>query len=994
MSPNKIIESDLSPRQRADRFMYSQFDSAYTVVGSLNCTAYVTDEPLTFKNRFGGKKIELSVGDKWAQKVFDCAWFHITGRLPEGCDESKTVFIINCGGEGLITDNNGDEKQSITCCASGYDYSLGEPVKRIVPFDNSLCQGSKVDFWIDCASNDLFGNMKNEARMAELYVARENTQTRALAYDIQVLLSVYDNGSDREFAQACFDAILKIVDSGVANEEQALAARALLRPLLETKNTGNTFTYSAIGHAHLDLAWLWPIRETIRKGGRTFSTQIKNIERYPGYVFGASQAQLYQWVKDNYPKTYKKVQALAKTPNWDVQGATWVEMDSNLIGGESMVRQFFYGKKFYRDEFGLDIKIFWVPDSFGYSACLPQVMQLAGVPYFLTQKISWNTYNKFPYHSFYWAGLDGTKVLSHMLPEDTYNSHMNGDLLTKGEKNYMERSISDCAMSLYGIGDGGAGPGYEHIERAVRFNDLRGIPKVHMEKSMDFFNRFDDGKTPYPTYSGELYLEKHQGTYTTRSDNKRFNRKCEFALRNYEMLMPLARKNGIELPVSHEELEALWKEVLLYQFHDILPGSSINRVYEETRPRYEFILNTLTNAAQYLLSKLCKSQSVVNLNSFSYDKRIKIDDKWYSISVPAFGAVSASPDKLTKEFSAACGYNYIENDAVKVSFTDGFITSVFDKKLKREFITDGKKAAVISQYTDDGDCWDMPKSRADYVQTKRDADCTDFITGKDGAKAFADAKYSVGDCTMSQHFYITDGSPAVYCDLVIDNNTNRSMLRIAFPFNVKTEECAFNIQFGHIKRRMTENNSVETAQFEVSGHKFADMSEDSCGISLINDCKYGYRCKNGTIDLNLVRSPVRGPGKNVDLIGQTVHYAVLPHSGSLGTDTYKEAYLLNNPLIVVDNDNKSAADECGFFNCDNDNIILETVKEAEDGNGIIVRLYNSSSEAQSADISVCGYSPVQVTDIPENMLSEKTDGRLSLHGFELINIRFAQKGQK
>lgn len=975
-------------RLRAERFVDGLFDRSYTVTGLLECTAYISDEPLKFEDRLSGRRVELPIGGKWAEKVFDCAWFHITGRLPIDCREGETVFIINCGGEGLVYDRFGDPKQSVTCCASDFDYSLGVPVKRIVLFDESLRSGGDADFWIDCGANDLFGKMKNESRMSELYIARENHDIRALAFDMQVLLTVVDYSPDKAFADEISPALNAIIEKGVETEEEARAARSSLRQLLEQKNTSDAFTYSAVGHAHLDLAWLWPLRESVRKGARTFSTQIRNIKRYPDYVFGASQAQLYQWIKDGYPVVYERVKALAKTPNWDVQGSTWVEMDSNLIGGESMVRQFFYGKKFFKEEFGLDMKVFWVPDSFGYSACLPQVMKLAGVPYFLTQKMSWCSYNKFPYHSFYWKGLDGSEVLSHMLPEDTYNSPVRGDFLTHGEKNYRQRDISDISMMLFGIGDGGAGPGYEHIERAERYKNLRGMPKVRMEKSAEFFRRFDDGRTPYPTYSGELYLERHQGTYTTRSANKYYNRKCEFCLRDYELLMPLARQNGIEPPISHEKLEEIWKEVLLYQFHDILPGSSINRVYDESVKRYGEIYNDLTASIKQILLKLCTARTVVNLNSFPYTCNMKIDGKWHRISVPALGCAAVADDSMLSSFTASCGYNFIENDRLRVVFTDGFISSIYDKTLEREFITAGRLGGVISQYTDDGDCWDMTDAKADYIQTKRDARCVEFRTGVDGAQAFARIKYNVGGCSFSQRFYIIDGSPALRCELVIDNNVNRSMLRLAFPFAVETDECSFNIQFGHIRRRMTENNSVETAQFEVSGQKFADMSGDGYGVSLINDCKYGYRCKHGVIDLNLVRSPAGGPGTDVDLGSQTILYSVLPHAGTLGADTYGEAYLLNNPLIVTGKGKNAVSDRQGFFSSDNGNIILESIKEAEDGDGIIVRFYNCSEDNQNAVVSITGFTPAAIVDIPENNISPKTDGALSLHKFELINIRF------
>lgn len=989
LNHNRTFED--KQRDKAERFSDMLFDNSYITVGNLNCKAYVSKEPLSFDEKLSGKAVLLCEGDKWAEDVFDCAWFHITGTLPDDVNREDAVLILNVGGEGLLYDLQGNMVQSITCYSAEFGGgNLGTPIKRIIPLYNNLINGNAIDFWIDCGANDLFGCMENQSRVKELQVAVVNREIRALAFDVQVLLSVYDFSNDKEFGKEVFSAIREIMRCDTMNESSAAEFRKELAPLLSQKNNGeNTFTYSAIGHAHLDLAWEWPIRESKRKGARTFITQIRNIERYDDYIFGASQAQLYLWIKEQYPDLYEKIKELADTPRWDVQGATWVEPDSNLIGAESMIRQFYYGKKFFKKEFGKDMEIFWVPDSFGYSGCLPQVMKLAGVKYFLTQKMSWSIYNKFPYHTFYWTGIDGTSVLAHMLPEDTYNSPMRGDFLVEGEKKYTQRNISDISMSLFGIGDGGAGPGYEHIERANRFKNLKGMPKVRFEKSMDFFNRLDNG-TDYPTYSGELYLERHQGTYTTRAKNKWYNRKCEIAIKNYEMLMPLALENNILLPIDKNEVDKIWQELLLYQFHDILPGSSINRVYEECEVRYDIIYNKLINSIEFLINTLIKEKAVVNLNPYSYEKALKSKGKWYRVNVPALGFAAIEKSKELTYFNAACGYDFIENDKVRVEFKDGCISSLFNKALNKQFIKGNAKAAVVSQYTDNGDCWDIENCRADYISTKQDAVCTAFSTYTDSAKAGAVAEYKVGNCFIKQKFYIIDGDENVYADLTLDVNQKDSMLRIAFPVNIKTDVCKFNLQFGHISRPTTENNSIEMAQFEVSGQKFVDMSENDFGISLINDCKYGYRCKNGVIDMNLVRSPKGGPGKNVDQGIHKIKYALFTHAGKLSSETYKQAYLLNNPLIITDGNitENNCTDE--FYHTDNESVILEAIKPADDGKGIIARFYNSIEDEQTANISIKGYKPAEVVNILEDCLESKEDSSITLHGFGLVNIKFVK----
>ena len=979
----KVLEGQ---RAELEAFSNRLFANCYEDLCGLSCVGYVTKEPVPFEQRLSGRSMKLKTGDQWAEEVFDCAWYHITGILPAGADAGELVLRLNCGGEGLLYSRQGQPIQGITCYASCFEDRLGTPKKEIIPLYDCLHDGSMVDFWIDCGANDLFGNMADKSRVGALCIAREKKEIRALAYDVQVLLGVVDYAEDEAFKAQIISAVSALMEQTELTEAWASQARMTLKPLLDSHNEGeHVFTYSGVGHSHLDLAWLWPIRETIRKGARTISTQLRNIQRYPGYIYGASQAQLYQWIKERYPSLYRQVQDAAQGPSWDVQGSTWVEMDSNLISGESMVRQFYYGKDFFLKELGQDNNIFWVPDSFGYSGCLPQVMKLAEVPYFLTMKLSWSLYNKFPYHSFHWKGIDGSAVFAHMLPEDTYNAPCRPDSLIFGEKNYRERAISDIALSAIGIGDGGAGPGYEHIERAMRLKDLRGVPRFRFEKSRDFFARLDDPQVSYPTYQGELYLERHQGTYPTQSASKRYNRLCEFLLRNYEILMCMALDRGLELPISEEKLEEMWKEILLYQFHDILPGSSINRVYEESVARYELISSQLKNAIELLAAALYRGNGLLNLNAYPYAHPRKVNGKWVSCQVAPFGFTPETEFAPISAFQARCSADAIENDQVRVRFTRGLITELVNKKLDRNVA--GRPMGLVSQYTDNGDCWDMQGTKADYLATRQDSVCTAFHTYTDGAKACAECSYTVGDCRIEQLFYILDGDATVYCDLHLDVKQQAKMLRIEFPTNLQAEEAAFNLQYGHINRRMTENNSVEIAQFEVSGQKFVDISEENLGLSLVNDCKYGFRVKHGVIDMNLVRTPRGGPGQNVDQGQHTVHYALVLHEGPLGAETYRSAYELYNPLVEVASCEGKTAAEAPYC-CTNPAVILESVKHPADGRGVITRLYNSSAQPQTAEISLSGYHMAEVVNLLEKPMEEKKDNVLTLHGFELVSIRW------
>ena len=973
-------------RERIEKIIDYLFSISYESIAELNCVGYITKEPVTFEERKQGKELKINIGDKWAEDVFDCAWFNISGVIPQDYAAEDIVFLINCGGEGLIYDTKGEAKQSITCYASQFDFRLGLPVKRVVINDN-LARNGNVDFWIDAAANDLFGNMKQESRFSEACVAYVNTEIRALAYDLQALISVYDINKADSHTKEIFTLINNnLADYKAINNEKAKSIRNMLAPMLAEKNDDIQFEYYALGHAHLDLAWLWPIRESKRKGARTFVTQMLNINRYPDYIFGASQGQLYQWIKESYPEIYAKIKTLAKGTNWDVQGATWVEMDSNLISGESIIRQFFYGKQFFLREFAQEMKIFFVPDSFGYSACLPQVMKLADVDYFLTQKMSWNNVNKFPYHTFKWQGLDGSEVFSHMLPESTYNSPCRADYLRFGERNYQERKISSKAMMLFGIGDGGAGPGFEHIERMNRFRDLRGIPKVTPKKSLDSFKVLDDKVTNYPTHKGELYLEKHQGTYTTQAKVKMYNRKCEFSLRNYEILTALALDYNIAVPINKDELDDIWKEILLYQFHDILPGSSINRVYEECVARYIFIFDKLETAIELLAKFLFKGNGFLNLNSYSYDTIIKHNNKWLKGNIPALGFARIKDFDEIEEFNAIASENSIENDKVKIIFKDGYIVSLFDKTVSREFVKQGKKMGVFTLYKDKGNCWDI---KTNYKKTRKAIKASNFSVGADGATAFANIEYRAESVVVKANISITDNSPLVNYSITIDSKLKEEMLRAEFPSDIQTETCNFNIQFGHIERKTTSDNSIEKAQFEVSGQKFVDLSEEHFGLSLINDCKYGFRCKDGVMDINLLRSPKGGPGHNVDQGKFFVKLALLPHEGKLSFETYKQAYMINNPIKVIENAS-GVLDNFSLYECGNKNIVLESVKLAESDNSIILRLYNSSGVNQKADINIKDYQISELVGVMENSLGN-IQNPIDFRAFELKLIKIIKR---
>ena len=963
-------------RDQVQRGIYRLMREAYTDLCELSCELWLTREPVPFAERRAGEYKQLRPGDRWTEKLFDCGWMHITGQLPAGADlaDPALCLLVDISGEGLVYTKEGQAVQGITSYASFGDFRGGVAGKRVVLIDGLMDESGRVDFWIDAAANDLFGNyiggQFTRFAIRKLHLARCDFEKRALFYDCFVLMGVYDCNPRDAYTKEVYQAVKTALQIGDG---------AILKPYLEAKNDGpDIFEYSAQGHSHLDLAWLWPIRETLRKGARTFASQIVNLRAYPEAMFVASQAQLYAWMKERYPAIYEQVKELHRQGRWEIQGATWVEPDSNLIGGESMIRQFFYGKQFFREEFGFDPEILWLVDSFGYNACFPQAAALAGVPYFLTQKLSWNTVNEFPYHTYHWQGLDGAPLLAHMLPENTYNAAARPDMAAQGEKRYKERAVSRRAASLFGIGDGGGGPGFEHYEQARRMADLKGVPKYTQETIHGFFRKLaEEDQGRYPSHRGELYLEKHQGCYTTQARNKKYNRKCEFLLRNYELLAAMAG----EWPLSKADLDEIWKEVLLYQFHDILPGSSINRVYEESHARYAIFVQRLEEGVTQLVNQVYGGGSAVNLNSFDYKGLMRYDHQWRDVEIPAFGSANLAEAPVITEFYAKAEENAIENDCARVVFRDGVIVSYVHKKTGKE-IAEGP-LNVFKLYQDAGDCWDI-HPHAYYKLPHQTAKCAAFRTYAIDARACARVAFRVGEDVVKQEISLTDGSPLLRFKTTINHSGKHVMLRVGFHLHMGPE-ASFNLPFGHIKRSTTENNSIEKAQFEVSGQKFVDLSDGGFGVSLLNDCKYGFRCKNGYLDIDLLRSPRGGPGRDVDFGEHILEYALYPHEGDLGADTYREAYFLNNPILLTSGD--AASERAPFMASSNENLVIESVKAPEDGNGLLVRVYNSSEDSQSGEVKVAGLCPAELAGVMEDGLGP-VEGPLEFHGFELKIIRF------
>jgi alpha-mannosidase len=982
----------------------AKIDAAiYAHLQPLRVEAWLTPEPVPYEQRTSGTYRELALGQPWGS-LWECAWMHVTGAVPASAREQKVVLLIDINGEALVYDDSGTAVLSLTTVNSDFDLSLGWPGKRVVDVTNSARGGEVIDLWMDTGANDLFGKLPENGILREAHVAICHETMRKLFHDYFVLEELTRQLPEQSARRiriwrALYDAAQLLV---AYSDDEAAAAREILAPELAKVGGTPSLTVSGIGHAHIDLGWLWPIRETIRKGGRTFATAIAMMDRYPDYVFGASQAQLYQWVKDYYPGVYAKVKQKIAEGRWEIQGGMWVEPDMNISGGEALVRQFLYGKRFWHDEFGKATRMLWLPDVFGYNGALPQIMKKSEIDYFMTIKISWSKFNTFPHHTFWWEGIDGSKVLAHMPPEGTYNSAAAPRSIAAIEREYRDKYVSENALLLFGIGDGGAGPGESHLENLARMKNLEGLPPVIQEPAEAFFHRLEPNAAEYKTWAGELYLEYHQGTLTTQARNKRFNRKLEYALRELEWLGVWASAVDSGYAYPTETLDAIWREMLLYQFHDILPGSSITRVYDESLARYQILMDetkALTDTARTALiaqidtSALKNPVVISNALSWECKQWLKIGDTWMKAHVPPMGyaALELTASPIDAE-NLHADYQGLENELIRVQIGgDGSISSVFDKVHGREVLPPGSSANTLDVYEDGGNAWDFA---FDYrVQTPQRFTLVGSDASIDGPRAILHQTYTYGASSLSQQIILTLGSRRLDFVTEVDWQENGKMLRTRFPLDIHAWEATCDIQFGSIKRPTHQNTTWDMAKYEIAAHKWVDLSQRDYGVALLNDCKYGYHIEQGVIDLNLLRSP-----HSPDPVGDRAHhqftYSLFPHKGDhVEGNVAHAAYMLNIPLqaTVTDAHKGTLPASASLITVDAPNVVVEAVKRSEDGKGIVVRLYESQGASVAAHVTFSGAASAELTNLVETSITplDVTENGIAVdfHSFEIQTLK-------
>ena len=730
-------------------------------------------------------------------------------------------------------------------------------------------------------------------------------------------------------------------------------AHAILKPLYSRKNASRVHELSAIGHAHIDTAWLWPLAETWRKCERTFSSQTAYMEKYPEYLFACSQAYQYAIVKSRNPDLYQRIRAKVKSGQFVPVGGTWIEPDCNIPSGEALCRQFLHGQKYFEKEFGMRCKEFWNPDVFGYNGQLPQIMRQSGIARFLTQKLSWNRFNKPHFHTFVWQGIDGSEVIAHFPPADTYNANASVKQLRENARNYKDHDRSRHSLMLFGYGDGGGGPTKHMLEILRRAKDLQGLPRTQIRTSDAFFSQLEQDAVDLPTMVGELYFEYHRGTYTTQASTKKNNRKNEFLLHDVEFLAACAHKlNGAAYPSA--ELDRIWKLLLLNQFHDILPGSSITLVYDDAERDHGEIRASGEKLRDAALAGLSSGSADAPVNTIGFERNEVVstrDGSLAFVKAPSYGigVVVAATDsvKATKQPN---GTIVLENEHLKAELSPGGdVTSLIEKHLQRETLSKPGNAMLLFHDRPTAfDAWDVDPFHLETEKACPPAhSCALVSTNPLRAEVAFERKIGVKS-SMKQTVRLDAHARRLEFHTTVDWQESNMMLKVAFPINARAMNATYEMQFGTVERPTHFNTMYDLARFEVPGHKWADLSERGFGAALLTDSKYGYSTYKNRMCISLLRSP-KGPDPKADMGQQTFAYAIYPHAGDWRDGrVVAEAFRFNVPMQWT----KGGTAPKSFFSVADDNLVLDTVKRAEESDAIVLRFYETHGARGTAKVNV------------------------------------------
>ena len=886
------------------------------------------------------------------------------------------------------------------------EYYAGHFVPGCMPFENS--GRTEFKFLYDGAD-----------------ICIKNYEVQEFYFDLKTLFQMTNALPGDSFARAkAVNALVEVYENiSIATEDVSIEAvieglrkvKPVIKRVLSAKNGDCAPEAAIIGHSHMDTAWLWHVGETVKKCARTYANQINLMQQYPEYKFIQSSACHGDMIRKYYPELFEDIKKAVAEGRYEPNGGVWVECDCNITSGESMIRQFLWGQRFTRKHFGYTSNCFWLPDTFGYSAAIPQIMKGCSVDYFLTTKISWNDTNEFPYDTFYWQGIDGTKVFTHF--NTTHHAPDVEDVYDRINNGIKQKGVTDKRMLTFGFGDGGGGPQFEMIEMARRIENLDGVPKTSYKRVGDFMQELEADCVCPNTYRGELYLELHRGTLTNQHTIKRNNRKSELALRDLEIAtVNDAVRN--DKAADSAEIAPLYETLLLNQFHDILPGTCINKAHVESREQTTALIKEAKEKTA-LLIKENDDNTVTVINTLSFDRNdvlflelpenVMIDGRYNQqryknldgkdillvggVRIPAFSSVTLPLKEYDVNFSSNFlrEGNRLSTPLYEVTFAEnGTVAEYFDKRAGRQ-IVNGENFNTLLVAEDVPAAWDNWDVDADYEMKFKNASnlVSSEVISVGRVAYIIRNKYQITDnSTVTQDMMFFADSAEIRFDTVMDWNDNHKFLKVAFDSDVFDDFARHEIQFGYAKRPTTRNNSEEQAKFEVLNHKYSDISEAGYGVAVLNDCKYGISAKDGKLRLSLHKG-----GNRPDHIGDKdgLHrccYSVLPHDSAFGTSSViKPAYMLNVPALQVE----GTVDFKPLVKVAAENCIVEAVKPCEDAEkAYIVRIYEAEGAYTRTKVSFADSAKkAAVTNMLEEELSvfDTVAPELTFRPFEIKTIK-------
>ncbi|NEB80921.1 alpha-mannosidase [Streptomyces sp. SID14478] len=967
-------------------------------------------EPVPVEEGLAATHGPVAVGDAWGAP-WATTWFKVTGEVPAQWAGRTVEAVLDLGF---------DERMPGFQCEALVYTPAGEPVKAVNPRNqwvrvgDPVAGGERVEWHLEAASNPVLlgdepfrptdlGDKETagdapQYRLERMDLAVFDRDVWELVADLEVVGELMEQlpvegGRRWELLRAvsrCLDAVdLQDVNGTAA------AARSYLAGVLSAPADASAHRISAIGHAHIDSAWLWPLRETVRKVARTTSNMTNLLETEDDFVYTMSQAQQYAWIKEHRPEVYAKVKKAVAEGRFVPAGGMWVESDTNMPGSEAMARQFVHGKRFFLDEFGVENEEAWLPDTFGFAAGLPQIIKAAGSKWLLTQKISWSQINKFPHHTFAWEGIDGTRIFTHFPPVDTYNCSMLGREIAHAASNFKDKGVAKHSLAPTGWGDGGGGTTREMIAKAKRMRSLEGSAHVTWETPRAFFEKAEAEYAEPPVWVGELYLELHRATLTSQARTKQGNRRSEHLLREAELWAATAAVRA-GFPYPYEELDRIWKTVLLHQFHDILPGSSIAWVHREAEKTYAAVAAELTgiiDAAQRALAGEGTGELV--FNAAAHDRS----------GIAAGGAGAPVVTGTVTVADRTGGGHVLDNGLLRVEIdARGLVVSAYDIAAGRETVAPGAAANLLQIHPDFPnmwDAWDVDEFYRNVVTDLTDVDAVTVLSATPH-EVSVEVVRSFGASRATQVLTLTAGEKRLDIATEVDWHETEKFLKAAFPVDIHADRYAAETQFGHLYRPTHTNTSWEAAKFEACNHRFVHLEEPGFGVALVNDSTYGHdvtRTVRGsdagtttTVRLSLLRAP-RFPDPLTDQGVHRFRYALAP--GATVVDAVREGYRINVPERRVTGSGAVAP----LCTAGSDAVAVSAVKLADDGSGdVVVRLYEAGGGRARTSLAL-GFEAASVvaTDLLERPLAdapayavEEGEVALSLRPFELVTLRFSR----